>query len=141
MEDISKLVFWEELKNFADLEEFNPTTMLDKSIRANQKNIKKNTWTLFEFNAFECARGLTEQSYNLIWPSFILPKMRLLMIKKTIPFIQKKKEREFENVTIKREQSFKLDDEIKNNILAAYKESNLELSQLLERDLSTIGYV
>lgn len=75
MEDIGELRFWQELKSFADLEPFDPSSMLTRD-GMNQRKLASNTWHLSKFNRKNLAKSQAGKLVGLIWPGGRLPGFR-----------------------------------------------------------------
>lgn len=139
MEDISKIEFWEKLKKFADLPEFNPKDML-RGPKANKKKLGRSTWKIQDYDFEKRARTTVNTYFSLLWPAFIAPKIRIKAKKiswYTLKIFYTKKRKE----EVKNENSIYLSKDVKDSIKSCFKESNQKLSKLLNRDLEPLGYL
>ncbi len=140
MEDIATLRFWTELKEFMQLEAFEPGSML----RADGMNTRKtlpNTWRLAPFDAMARANAQSVKLLGLVWPAG-----RFHGTRKTTQKVLRNTLAGFHSINPKkrlerrRESQIKLTDELRQRIRNHYRPSHELLSKLLDRDLAPLGY-
>jgi hypothetical protein len=139
MEDIGKIEFWEKLKQFSDLVEFNPKDMV-KGEKVNQRKLSKNIWKLQDYNNDTIAKYKVNNYFNFFWSAFIAPKPR----QKAFEFsksILKKFYTDKKSKSAQNEEQIYLSDEVKSTIQKHYKVSNQKLHEILGRDLTSLGYL
>lgn len=139
MEDINKIDFWDELKNFADLNELNPKKMINNQNKANQRSVSKDIWKIRDYSPLWHAKEKIK-IIKLIWPFFFLSKFKKDKLDVLELRLEKYYSNQFKRSNYQRENEIHLDKTIKHEIFATYKESNINLGKLLKRDLSEVGY-
>lgn len=140
MEDIGEIDFWSTLKSFCDLKEFEPESMLD-SRGANVKRSGKNRWAIQPFNSEFKANVWSHNILRLVWPHHLKKGSResaRLSIKKM--FLNYYESSYYRSNSKGREDQIILTDSVQKQIKTYYYESNRRLSELLDRDLSKLGY-
>jgi len=139
MEDIGKVEFWEKLKQFSDLAEFNPEDMV-KGKKVNQRKLNKNTWKLQDYNNDTRAKYKVNNYFKFFWPAFIAAKPRKKAFELSKSLL-KKLYCDKKNKSAQHEESIYLSEGVKSAIQKHYKDSNKKLGKLLSRDLSSLGYL
>ena len=140
MEDIGTLRFWEVLRDFMRLEEFDPSSMLDTG-GMNSRKADRNTWRLSEFSPMNKAKSQSGKLLGLLWPAGRLPTLRRNIrsrLNQTIAGwhrINPARLRERQRGT-----RIELTDDLRSRIREHFGPSHDRLSALLERDLSELGY-
>lgn len=139
MEDISKIEFWEKLKQFCDLPEFNPQSMV-KGEKVNQRKLSKNMWKLQEYNKDVRSKNKVNNYLKFFWPAYLAKNQREKISNHSRVLLSKlysdKKNKFFEDET-----GIFLSDNVKNSVREHYADSNQKLSELLNRDLTGLGYL
>lgn len=138
MEDINDVRFWDKLKDFAYLPNFNPSEMV-KGKRVNQKKIKENTWQLQDYSIDIHAKNKINNYFKLIWPAYKLPSHRA-KAKLFCESILKKIYQYKTSDSTKNNKEIFLSEEVKSIIRENFSESNKKLEVLLKRDLHDLGY-
>jgi hypothetical protein len=139
MEDISDIHFWEKLKIFADLTEFNPQSMFNES-QVNKRRLSKNTWQLREYNKDIRSKYKVNNYFKFFWPAYLATNQRQKVKNKAIVLLSKLYGRN-KNKLSETETDIFLSDNVKNTVKEYYQESNQKLGKLLKRDLSKLGYL
>jgi hypothetical protein len=62
-------------KDFADLDEFNPQSMLNES-QVNKRRISKNTWQLQEYNKDVRSKYKVNNYFKFFWPAYLATNQR-----------------------------------------------------------------
>lgn len=140
MEDIKTKEFWEELKQFCKLKNFEVETMLSVNANSGSRKSSKHTWTLRAFSPKDKAKVKVNNYFGLLWPQSIATGLRTSTNIKLRNSLSKSYKSKSENSNSIRGDKIVLTEELKSKLLEYYKASNIELSQLLNRDLSEVDY-
>jgi hypothetical protein len=140
MEDIQNERFWLDLKNFCKLESFEVSSMLTEDSNSNSRKSSKNIWKLREFNAELKARVNVNNYFGLLWPQSLAKGIRSSIDLKMKNFLVRHYSKQVRTLEKNRDQEIILTNNLKSKIVDHYKSSNAELSKLLNRDLSKLGY-
>jgi hypothetical protein len=139
MEDIGKIEFWEKLKQFSDLAEFNPGDMV-KGKKVNQRKLSKNIWKLQNYSNDTRAKYKVNNYFKFFWPAFIAATTRKKAFELSKSLL-KKLYSDKKNKSAQHQESIYLSEAVKSAIQKHYKDSNQKLSDLLDRDLKSLGYL
>jgi hypothetical protein len=142
MEDIQSFYFWQKLKEFLELEVFDPNQMIQQdSTRANVRRTKGNVWKLRPYDFQNKSKVIADKVIGIGWPPSFLPKTREKARKGvqtlTNSFNQANPARLKDR---KREEIIELTPELRQKILEYCRPFNERLSELLQRDLRELGY-
>ena len=140
MEDIQNESFWLDLKNFCKLERFNVNSMITEDSNSNSRKSSKNMWKLREFDPVYKARVNVNDYFGLVWPQSLAKVIRSSIDLKMKNFLVSHYSKQAGTSEKNRDQEIILSNKLKSKIMDHYKLSNLELSELLSRDLSKSGY-
>lgn len=140
MEDIGTIGFWSDLKSFCSLKEFEPGSMLNRE-RSHVKRTGSSSWSVQPFNYEFKAKVYANNLLRMVWPHHIKKELResarLSLINKLTLYFEKR----YNGLNSEaREEEIFLSEDIKNAVRSYYRDSNLKLSELLGRDVTTLGY-
>jgi len=140
MEDIGEIEFWSKLKSFCDLKEFEPESMLDTD-GDNVKRIGKNRWSIQPFDSEFKANVWSHNLLRLVWPHHVKKGLRESARQSLIKmFANYYESNYYSSNTESREGQISLTDGLQEQIKTYYSYSNRRLSEMLDRDLSKLGY-
>ena len=140
MEDIQRMKFWQELGDFAELDDFNPESMLSTH-GLNQRKLNTSTWKLAEFNPWNKAKSQSGKLVGLLWPGGRLPSLRGKSISAlahsltVVHTVNPARFRERQRGT-----QIELTDELRERIRRRCQPYHQRLAELLGRDLEELGY-
>ena len=140
MEEIDSAIFWDQLKSFCGLKNFNTKEWLFSNQRANSHSKAHNVWNLRSFSPQKKAYKIIRNCFGLFWPIRLLKSLRsiLMSISETLLrnyFIKKHKK----IGTIKRD-VVRLTPQLEKRINAYYKPQFKRLEKLIDKDLKKFGY-
>ena len=140
MEEIGSVSFWNNLKTFTNLEEFDATSMISEN-GMNQRKTSANTWRISEFSAWNRSKSQAGKVVGLLWPG---GRWHLMRRRTALTFAGGFSLLHSMNPARLRERHrgdcIVLTDEIRQRIREQARPYNDRLSMLLEKDLSAIGY-
>jgi hypothetical protein len=140
MEDIRRLKFWQDLKDFAELDDFNPESMLTNQ-GMNQRRMNTRAWKLAEFNAWDKAKSQSSKLVGLLWPGGRLPSVRRKSISAlahgltAAHTVNPARFRERQRGT-----QIELTEELRDGIRRRCQPYHQRLAELLGHDLEELGY-
>lgn len=140
MEEIGTAVFWENLKLFCKLKEFDDENWLKNSSTDTRKK-NDRTWKIRPYDPNNKAHGIVSSIFALIWPIRLLPEVRFA-VKKLVErmlaayFIVMLKVLKANHGNT----DVKLTNELEENIKRQFKSQVERLEALLKKDIKTLGY-
>ncbi|WP_127844469.1 sulfotransferase domain-containing protein [Psychroflexus aestuariivivens] len=140
MEDIQTKKFWEELKFFCELKNFEVETMFSNNANSSSRKSSKHTWKLRPFSSEEKAKVKVNNYMRLLWPQSIAVDLRASTNLKLRNLLSKSYKSKSEYSKSVRGDEIVLTEELKSKLLEYYKPSNIALGHLLNRDLSEVNY-
>ena len=138
MEDIGTPRFWEDLKDFMRLEEFEPASMLNTQ-GMNSRKSDPNRWRLSEFSPMDKAKSQSGKLLGLVWPAGRLPGLR-----RNVRSALNQAIAGWHRINPARKRArdthIELTDDLRSRIQSHCRPVHERLATLLERDLSKLGY-
>jgi hypothetical protein len=140
MEEINKEDFWLELKSFCQLDNFDVSVMLKDSKVLNKRSISKNYWAIGDFNFDAYLDRKINKPMDFLWPHFIIGTVRFKVVKVLNDFLRKFYVLIGLDKVKRTDSEISMTETIKNEIMSAYKNSNVKLESLINKDLKELGY-
>jgi len=140
MEDIGTIDYWTNLKSFCDLKEFEPESMLDTE-GDNVKRRGKNCWTIQPFDSEFKATVWAHKILRLAWPHHVKKELRESAQQALVKmFTSYYESSHYRSNSESRDVQISLTDSLQEQIKTYYSDSNRRLAELVDRDLSKLGY-
>jgi len=140
MEDIRQRSFWQELKEFCQLDRFDVDQWISESKSSNTRKKDETTWNLRSFDPPQKARTLAINIFGMLWPPQVLQKVRKSLFEQFIQFTTLYFSQRYGTGTEHGRDHIKLTPELRRQIQSAYQSHTEQLSRLLGRELKTLGY-
>jgi hypothetical protein len=138
MEEIESIEFWTRLKIFCDFTHFEPESISISSM--NKKRKSKDSWVINPFKPEAKANMIFYNLFGFLWPKSTFPRLRKKVIRISQIRLLKYYQKKYSNVNLNREHSFELTNELRQRIQSHFIASTKELSALLGKDMSALGY-
>lgn len=140
LEDIGQFRFWQQLKDFAGLDQLDPERMISSQVM-NRRRRNASTWEISELDLRSRAKSQSGKVVGVFWPGGRMPALRrkcILRLANVLGLIHRV------NPGLRHERyrgrEIKLTEDIRMQIQARCGAFHDRLSVLLGRDLSTLGY-
>ena len=142
MEEIHTLTFWQQMKSFMQLENIDPNQMVNnEESHTHKKRLKDNIWKINDLDLDYKAKVSANKLFEYAWPNHYMPNIRpkahkqvkalMKNVYKIHPARLKEKNRE---------EQIELTEELRHEIQEYWKPSNQRLAELLNKDLTQLGY-
>jgi hypothetical protein len=138
MEEIGQVQFWQHLKDFCQLELFQPASM--QNSRKNSKRKNKNSWTISPYDPAVKAKTIALNLFGFGWPHYIAPKQRQHLLEMSREKLTAFYASKYADVNRERETEIHLTENLRHAIREHYRISTAQLSDLLGKDMAALGY-
>ena len=141
LEEASDAEFWETLIEFSNLKKFDYEDIISGAQNVNVRSIAENIWQIRPFDARHAAKGIVDKWTDTAWPRGAFPALRCRANSVAVERLSIQLQKRFDaGIGGSRSDTVSITPCLKKQISIDIGNSNRKLAQLLNRDLSGLGY-